>query len=104
MAAGWSKAVALSRLQRNRVLQQALHVEPRLPALLGRVIQPPEPGYQRQRDQLYPMLRLQSHYLVRSGANNPQLPALIYGHALLLALDDRPPPEEWDSAHTGRPE
>ena len=105
MATAWSQAAALSRLQHNRVLQHALHVEPRLQALINLALQPPAPEYAR--DSLYDALRLQSHHLVGPGAENPQLRASLYSQALLLALDDLLPPADWDPAprtDTRRPE
>jgi hypothetical protein len=106
MAAAWSREAALSRLQHNRVLQHALQIEPRLQALIAQrcrrhidlALQPPAPDYAR--DSLYEVLRLQSHYLVGSGAENLQLRASLYSQALLLALDDLLPPAEWDGART----
>jgi hypothetical protein len=94
MATGWSRAAALSRLQHNRVLQHALHVEPRLQALIDLALQPLLSGYPR--DYRYDYLRLQSHHLVGPGAENPQLRAPLYSQALLLALDDLLPPVDWD--------
>ena len=96
MAAAWNRAVALSRLQHNRVLQHALPVEPRLQALIDRALQPPAPGYDH--DQLYETLRAASRHPVGPQAENPQLRAPLYGEALLVALDDLLPPNDWDPA------
>ena len=96
MASAWSQAAALSRLQHNHVLQHALHVEPRLQALLDQALQPPESGYRHE--QIYATLRAASRYLVGPRAENPQLRAPLSGEALLLALADMLPPDDWDSA------
>jgi hypothetical protein len=96
MAAAWNQAAALSRLQHNRVLQHALQFEPRLQALIDQALQPRAPGYPREH--IYDDLRRQSHHLVGTRAENPQLRASLYSQALLLALDDLLPPGEWDGA------
>ena len=102
MAATLSRAAALSRLQHNRVLQHALQFEPRLQALIDQALQSRAPEYPREH--IYDDLRRQSHHLVGPRAENPQLRASLYSQALLLALDDLLPPQEWDGARidTGR--
>ena len=99
--AKWTKSAAIDRGNRNRVLQEALRLEPRLEAIIEEAqSQRRAKGYNRIRK--YIELRNKVIPLVGSLAKNPALNRRDYYDAVRETIDDLLPPDEVDIYSEGK--
>jgi hypothetical protein len=99
--AQWTKRAAIDRGNRNRVLQEALRLEPRLEAIIEEAqSQRRAKGYNRIRK--YIELRNKVIPLVGSLAENPALNRRDYYDAVRETIDDLLPPDEVDIYPEGK--
>lgn len=91
----WTKESAISRMNDNKLLQEALRVEPRLRIIIEEAKEQRKVrGYNRIHK--YVDLSNRALYLVGNLAENPQLRTSAFYDAVIHTIDDLLPPDVVD--------